>query len=127
MASVARLPNIRDLAQDFYAKQYAEEACWRLVHELLQAGGFLDVDADPLEAVKSVRQVWWQDDPRDPFTLVQPWDWFLMRREHPWVNHPALVVDSMELIHVHKAGVRIEPMRRYRHRLMQLARLRCLW
>jgi hypothetical protein len=86
------------------------------------------VGADPLDAMRSVQEVWFQDDPRDPLTLVQPWDWFLMRYDGPAVQHPALVVDAHDLIHLHrKAGVTIEPMRRWRHRLVQLARLRCLW
>lgn len=120
-------PNLRLLAQDFFERQYGPESCWQLVYELLQAGGFLDIAATPLDAVKSVQQIWWQDDPRDPLTLVQPWDWFLMRRTGPGVEHPALVVDTMDLIHVHRhAGVRIEPLRRWRHRLIQVARLRCL-
>jgi hypothetical protein len=121
------LPDLRVLAQDFYERQYGEWECWRLVHELLQAGGFLDVAADVHDAVQSVQELWFQDDPRDPLTLVQPWDWFLMRHDTPAVQHPGLVVDQLGMIHVHRhAGVRIEPMRRYRHRLVQVARLRCL-
>jgi hypothetical protein len=120
-------PDLRVLAQEFYERQYGELECWRLVHELLQAGGFLEVTADVQDAAQSVQELWFQDDPRDPLTLVQPWDWFLIHNDMPAVQSPCLVVDTLDLIHLHRhAGVRIEPMRRYRHRLVQVARLRCL-
>jgi hypothetical protein len=122
-------PNLRELAQDFYARPYAEGDCWRLVCELLEAGGFGRVAHDPLEAVKLVQELWFQGDPRDPLLLVQPWDWFLLRkpRQGPAVRHVGLVVDPVHMIHVATQGVRIEPLRRWRSWLVQLARLRCLW
>ena len=120
-------PNLRELAQPFFDRPYADGECWSLICELLQAGGFLDDAMDPIKACQRVQQIWWHDNPRDPFTLVQPWDWLLLRNRECWVEHPALVVDGMDMIHVHrKAGVRIEPMRRRRHLLLQVARLRCL-
>ena len=122
-----RLPDLRLLAQDFYGRQYGQFECWRLIHELLQAGGFLHVGATVLEAVRSVQEVWFQDDPRDPLALVHPWDWFLLHNPRIAGQNICLVVDQMDLIHLHRhAGVRIEPMRRYRHQLVQVARLRCL-
>jgi hypothetical protein len=125
---VVRWPNLRAIAQSFFTRQYADDDCWRLVWELLQAGGFVEVEDDPVEACKRVQEIWFQDDPRDPLTLVQPWDWFLMYHPgSPAVQHPGLVVDTLDFIHAHRgAGVTIEPMRRYRHRLVQVARLRCL-
>jgi len=126
-ASSHRLPDLRLLAQDFYERHYGDGDCWRLIYELLQAGGFLHVQANVMDAVRSVTEIWFQGDPRDPLSLVQPWDWFLVRHDLPAVQNPCLVVDSLDMIHVHRtAGVRIEPMRRWRHRLVQVARLRCL-
>jgi hypothetical protein len=122
-----RLPNLRVLAQDFYERQYGEYECWRLVYDLLQAGGFLEVGADVQDAVRSVQEVWFQDDRRDPLMVVQPWDWLLLHSSRIAGQNICLVVDPMDMIHLHRhAGVRIEPMRRYRHQLIQVARLRCL-
>lgn len=122
------LPNLRALLDPFFERHYVEGQCWKLVVDLLHAGGFVHIPDDPLTACHHVQQVWWRDDPRDPLTLVQPWDWYLIRNDGHGVDHPTLVVDPHDMIHVHrKAGVCIEPLRRYRHRLMQIARLRCLY
>jgi hypothetical protein len=121
-------PPMVPLIEPFLGKPYGEHECWRLVCELLHAGGFVDVPDDPIQAIEAVSEVWFRDDPRDPLTLVQPWDWWLMPREGPLVGHIGLVVDAVKFIHVRlKGGVCLEPMQRWRTRLIQLARLRCLF
>jgi hypothetical protein len=120
------VPDLRVLAQDFYERPYGPEECWRPIFELLQAGGFVEVTADPHDAVRAVQQIWWHDDARPLLSVIKPWDWLLMRERGPAVQHPALAVDGHDLIHLHRtAGVRIEPIRRYRDRILQVARLRC--
>jgi hypothetical protein len=122
-------PNIRELAQPFFDRHYADGDCWRLVVDLMEAGGFGRLDGDPVKAVRQVQEVWFQDDPRDPLTLVQPWDWYLLRQPHegPAVRHIGVVLDAREFIHVRRGqGVRIEPLRRWVQWLLQIARLRVL-
>lgn len=127
MVTRATLPDLRLLAQDFFERDYAPGDCWRLVFDLLQAAGVVDVGAEVVDAVRQVQEIWFQDDPREPLSLVQPWDWLIIRERGPAAGHIGLVVDLMDLVHVHRhAGVRIEPMKRYRERIVQIARLRVL-
>jgi hypothetical protein len=126
---IATIPPLRDLAQAFLDRPYGADQCWTLVLDLLHAGGFREVDADPVEAVKTFTEIWFHDDPRDPLTLGQPWDLWLLRQKGygPAVTHVGLIVDTQSLIHTRNgAGVVLEPLRRWRPRLIQLARMRCL-
>lgn len=126
-ATPVRWPNLAALADAYLGRPYAEGECWRLVCEVCHAGGFLDAGTDPMRLVQQVTQIWWQDDPRDVLTLVQPWDIALLRNSGTAVEHCGLVVDPHTLLHVQaKAGVCLVPLRRKRQRLLQVARLRCL-
>lgn len=120
--------NLRELAQPFFDRPYAEGECWHLLLDLMDAGGFGRLSAAPIEAVKQVQELWFQDDPRDPLVLVAPWDWVLLRKpgKGPAVRHVGLMVDASDMIHVRAEGVRIEPLRRWQGWLVQLARLRVL-
>jgi len=123
----AAWPPLGSLIEPFLDKPYGKDDCWKLVCDLLHAGGFLAVPDDPMQAIEAVSEIWFCDDPRDPLTLVQPWDWWLMPRTGRLVGHIGLVVDEVKFIHVRlKGGVCLEPMQRWRTRLIQLARLRCL-
>jgi hypothetical protein len=132
MASVVTIPKLRPLAEDFLGRPYAAQECWRLVHELLQMGGFCDAASTRNEVIGQVAEIWWVDDPRDPLSLVQPWDWYLLApRGVPVadaaVGHIGLVIDAKDFVHARdKVGVCIEPLARWRRRLLQVARLRCL-
>jgi hypothetical protein len=132
MATLTRLPPLRELVTPFLGQPYAEDECWRLVLDLLQAGGFDTVASDPLQAIQQVVELWFCDDPRDPLALVQPWDWYLLtRRGHPQagapIQHIGLVVDTTTFVHSRRGvGVCVEPLLRWRPKLVQLARLRCL-
>jgi len=124
----AAWPSLRDLVPDFLGRAYAEDECWLLVMDLIRAGGLVPPHAEPAAVIREAKEVWWQDDPRDPLTLVQPWDWWLMRRFGPAVGHVGLVVDQTYVVHLRPtAGVCLEPLRRSRARLLQIARLACVW
>jgi hypothetical protein len=132
MASVIRIPNLQDIAAAFIGRPYAEEQCWQLVYDLLQAGGFADVATEPAQAIAQVAEIWFCDDSRNPLGLLQPWDWLLfaktgMPRAGAPVGHVGLVVDESTCIHVRPGlGACLEPLRRMRPKLVQVARLRCL-
>lgn len=130
-AALRTFPNLRALAQDFLGHPYREGECWQLVRDLLQAGGLGSYQTNPEQALADVDEIWFWDDVRDPLTLTQPWDWFLVtKRGAPDagapIGHIGLVVDDEHWVHVAKAGVCIDSMRRWRHKLVQLARLRAL-
>lgn len=120
------MPSLADLVQPYLVQPYGEHECWRLVIDLLHAGGLLPPEHGPQEALEQVREVWFQGDSRDPLTLSQPWDWWLLRRASPAVTHVGVVVDGLSLVHVSTAGVALESLRRWRSRLVQIARLRCM-
>lgn len=127
MARLLSMPNLAQLVQPFLLRNYKPHECWRLVIDLLDAGGLLQANVEPAHVLSLVQEVWWwQGDTRDPLSLSQPWDWWLVRKGGPAVSHIALVVDSLSLVHVGTAGVALEPLRRWRTRLVQIARLRTL-
>lgn len=127
MHPVIRLPDIRSLVDPLLGVPYAQYPCWQLVRHLIQEGFGLDIVAEPVKAAEQLTEVWWEDDPRDPLTLVQPWDLFIMLRHGVVSEHVALVIDSESLVHPRrKTGVVIEPLTRWRPMLLQVGRLRSL-
>jgi hypothetical protein len=124
MASVTRIPPLADLVEDFLDKPYAgEERCVLLIRDLFVAGGLVPADATPANILPRLREVWFTTDAADPLTLVAPWDLYMCRKSHEWVRHFGLVVDTQRFVHVAQAGVRLEPLLRWRPYLVQVARL----
>lgn len=106
---------------------YEQFPCWTLARHLMQVGLGLDIVADPQRAATQLSEVWFEGDPRDPLTLVQPWDLFIMVRHGVVSEHVGLVVDSETLVHTRRTtGVVLEPLQRWKSKLLQLARLRML-
>ena len=112
------------------ARGYPAGACWQYVLDLLYEGGRGDWRRWPAEALTQTREVWFCDDPRDPWSLTEPWDWLLLARKGrpgrgALVGHIGLVVDDTSMTHVRpQGGVCVEPLRRWRPRLIQIARMR---
>ena len=132
MALQTRLPNLRAIAQDFFEQPYAPEQCWKLALDLLHAGGLGDYRDKPGEALQQVVQVWFWKEGSDPRTVIQPWDWLLSSKvglpsQGAVVGHIGLAIDTQTFVHVgSKVGVVIEPIQRWRARLLQVARLKQL-
>src|SRR5262245_7570406 len=127
--NITVLPSLRELAQDFLDRPYEVGDCWKLVYDFLQEGGFTHVDDHPLKAAEAFTEVWCQGSSLDPLPLVEPWDLLLLREagQGPAATHVAVALDGHDLLHVRRGpGVCIEPLRRWRPRLINLGRLRCL-
>lgn len=131
------LPDIRSVIDPLIGLPYAQfqmrhvaegqDACWGLVHYLLREGLGLDLEEDPASASAQLAEIWGPGDPRDPLSLVQPWDGYILAVKHAWSDHVGLVVDATSFVHVRvPTGVCIERLRRWRPRLFQVARLRSL-
>ena len=130
MPTVRRLPNLRALVDPLLGTSYAEYTCWGLVYYLLKEGLRLDLARDPATAATALMEIWFRGDPRNPLTLVQPWDLYITTQNlHlPVSDHVGLVVDDTSFVHARNVstGVAIEPLRRWRPKLLQLARARSL-
>lgn len=129
MQPVMRVPTITDIVDPILGASYEHYDCWGLVRYILKAGFHLDIVADPRQAAEQVCEVWQRDDPRDPFQLLQPWDWliFITRARLPVTNHVGLVVDPTQMVHTRRrTGVVREPMQRWMPKVFQVARLRVL-
>lgn len=120
--------SIQEAIDQLMGREYPAGTCWQYVLDLLHAGGQGDYRDHPAQAVAQTREVWFCDDSRDPWSLIQPWDWLLLthtgRPEHgAVVGHIGVVIDASCMTHVRvQGGVCREPLRRWRHRLIQLAR-----
>lgn len=118
-------PNLRELVDPILGAPYEQYPCWALARHLMHVGLNLDIVADPQRAAEQLSEVWFEDDPRDPLTLVQPWDLFIMLRHGMVSEHVGVVVDSETLVHTRRTtGVVLEPLQRWKPKLLQLARLR---
>lgn len=130
MNQTTRIPNIRVLVDELLGTSYETFDCWALVRHLLIQGFGLDIAAEPNQAALLMQEVWFRGDGRDPLVLTQPWDLYITceRDDRPWSTHVGLVIDERTFVHARTAatGVAIERMKRWRPKLLQLARLRHL-
>lgn len=128
--AVQAIPNIDALVEPLLGTPYATWNCWQLVLHLLHEGFGFDLATDPGLAAKEVQEVWFRGDEGDPLTLAQPWDLAIMTGEclFPISGHVGLVMPEQRFVHARTAetGVAIERLRKWRPRLLQLARLRRL-
>lgn len=120
-------PALRPHVDAILGAPYAQYPCWALARHLIQEGLGLDIVADPHRAANQLSEVWFEGDPRDPLSLVQPWDLFIMLRHGIVSEHVGMVVDSETLVHTRRrTGVVLEPIQRWIPKLLQLGRLRML-
>jgi hypothetical protein len=128
MNQTIRLPNIRELVDPLLGTSYETFDCWQLVRNLLIQGFGLDIAEQPNQAALLMQEVWFRGDPREPLALTQPWDLYITCEceDRPWSTHVGLVIDDQAFVHARVAttGVAIERMRRWRPKLLQIARLR---
>lgn len=126
------LPDLHRLVTPMLGRPYAELDCWGLTRELLRQGGFPELAEDLARVTEYVREVWYCDEVTDPLALVQPWDWYLLAHHGDpqtgaWINHIGLVVNGTHFVHTRRRlGVCLEPLQRWRFKLIQVARMRCL-
>jgi cell wall-associated NlpC family hydrolase len=126
MATLTSWPNIHELVEPLLGTPYAETNCWQVVQVLYKAGWQLDLAGDPRVLMESFAEVWWfQDDPRSPLLLVQPWDLLLFSIKGLVGDHCAVVLDDRLMVHPRKKlGVVREPMTRLYPKLWQILRLK---
>ena len=126
--SVETLPDLRTIVDDLLGAPYEQYNCWALLRVLFQEGWQLDLDADPAAAVAQFQELWFQSDDRDPLVLVQPWDVLILRTRGIASSHVGVMYNETHFVHTRKKiGVCLEPFRvGWRHRLLQIGRLRRL-
>lgn len=134
MAEVVRLPNLAALVQPILGAPYtqftlpgtpAPNACYGLVAYLMREGLGVDMPTDPASLMSHVVEVWFRGDATDPLALVQPWDGYVLATKLAWSDHVGLVTSETHFVHVRqRTGVCLEPLQRWRSRLLQVVRLR---
>jgi len=121
------VPDIFPLVDAILGRSYDDYNCWNLLRDLYGKGWGIDLDADPAAAVAQVQEIWFQEDPRDPLTLVQVWDILIFRPRGMASSHVGIVCDGRQFVHTRKnLGTCMELTKRWAPRLMQIARLRRL-
>lgn len=130
MSATVRLPNLAALVEPILGTPYAEANCWNLVRLLIREGFDLDLAAQTEDAAREVVELWYRGDEADPLTLLQPWDLLIIANHDalPVSDHVGLVVDDERFVHARNSvtGVAMERIRKWRSRLLQVARLRRL-
>jgi hypothetical protein len=137
MAEVVRIPNLARLVEPILGAPYARftvagspepNACYGLVAYLLREGFAVEMPVDPTQIARELVEVWFRGDARDPMQLVQPWDGYVLATKAPWSDHVGLVTSETHFVHVRqRTGVCLEPLQRWRSRLLQVVRLRMLY
>jgi cell wall-associated NlpC family hydrolase len=121
------LPDLLALLDPILGRSYDEYNCWDLLRDLYGQGWGIALEEDPAAAVAQVSELWFQGDPRDPLTLVQPWDVVIFRTRGMASSHVGVVCNTVQFAHTRRRlGTCIEPMRRWMPRLLQIGRLRRL-
>lgn len=127
MPEVSAVPDLTAIITPILGEPYAQWDCFRLVRHLIYEGFGMDLDEDPQQAVKAIVEVWYRGDARDPLTLLQPWDCWILATKGLYSDHVGIVVDTQHFVHTRRrTGVCVEPLLRWKSKLLQLARLRML-
>jgi cell wall-associated NlpC family hydrolase len=120
-------PDLAALVEPLLGLRYEEYDCWRLVRRLYRDYWDEDLEDDPAQAWRHVQEIWWQDDAEDPLVLSQGGDLWIMRGRGMASHHTGIVCNTVHFVHTRpRTGVCLEPLKRWRLRLLQIARLRRL-
>jgi cell wall-associated NlpC family hydrolase len=121
------LPDLAALIDPLLGLPYTQVDCWHLLRKVYGEGLGIDFDADPAAAIQHVQEIWFTGDALDPLALLQPWDVLILKTRGVASSHVGIVVNSMQFVHTGpRTGVCIAPIQRWKHYLLQLARLRQL-
>jgi cell wall-associated NlpC family hydrolase len=119
------MTDLQTLAQSLLGREHTPEFnCWDLVLLLFQEGQGITLHTDIERNRALVHEVWWQDDPHDLCTCVQPYDLLVMHTRGPLADHIGVVLDGQTFIHNReKVGVCIEKLQMWLPRCLQLLRV----
>ena len=137
------LPNIRRIVEPLIGLPYehfqlpgptsagmsaAANACWGLVRFLYKEGFGFDLATDTTSAAERFAEVWYRGEDRDPWLLLQPWDAMVLATRGALSDHVGLIVEPTLMVHVRKrVGVCVEPIQRWKPKLVQIVRVRSAW
>jgi cell wall-associated NlpC family hydrolase len=106
----------------------ASNACWGLVRYLFHEGFGFDLATDTTSAAERFAEVWYCGSMHDPWEVLQPWDVMVLATRGPLSDHVGLIVEPTRMVHVRRRlGVCVEPIRRWKPKLVQIVRLRSAW
>jgi cell wall-associated NlpC family hydrolase len=106
----------------------ASNACWGLVRHLLKEGFGFDLATDATSAAERFAEVWYRGDSRDPWEVLQRWDGLVLATRGTLSDHVGLIVEPTTMVHVRqRVGVCVEPIQRWKPKLVQIVRLRMAW
>jgi cell wall-associated NlpC family hydrolase len=121
------IPDLAALVEPLLGLPYEQYDCWRLVRRLYRDYWGEDLEDNPAQAWKHVQEIWWQDDAEDPLVVSQSGDLWIMRGLGLSSHHVGVVCNTVHFVHARKrVGTCLEPLRVWRPRLLQIARLRRL-
>jgi cell wall-associated NlpC family hydrolase len=121
------IPDLAALVEPLLGLPYEQYDCWALCRYLYREYWGEDLDADPAQGWKHIQEIWWQDDTEDPLSLSQSGDLWIMRGTGMSSHHTGIVCNTVYFVHTRRrTGVCLEPLARWKPRLLQLARLRRL-
>jgi len=123
----AAWPPMAPLVDELLGTPYEQMDCWGVLAALLKAGFGLDLTRDPECLTREVVEVWFEGDPRQPLSCIQPWDCLIFSVHGLVGDHCGLVMDGTQFVHARgKGGVAIERLHRWEEKVLQIARLRRL-
>ncbi len=121
------VPDLAAIVDPLLGLPYEQYNCWALCRYLYREAWGEELEEDTNQAWKYVQEIWWQDDADDPLRLSQCGDLWIMRGRGMASHHVGIVLNDQYFTHTRRrTGVCLEPLRRWRPRLLQIARLRRL-
>lgn len=129
------LPDIRPLVEQVVGLPYehfqlpgpsgASNACWGLVRFLYKEGFGFDLATDTTSAAARFAEVWYRGSSQDPWETLQRWDALVLATRSPLSDHVGLIVEPTLMVHCRRrVGVCVEPIQRWKPKLVQIVRLR---
>ena len=108
---------------DYLGRAYDEYNCWTIVRSIFADMKNIELDSDIYKASIDFVEIWYDSGQEIRPEILMPYDILSMRRYRPYIEHVGLVVDAGRFLHARpRTGVVIEPISRWAHKVVQVAR-----
>ena len=130
MHHYAVTPPMAPLVERLLGTPYEQMHCRDAIAWMFREGFGLDLATDSAAVTRNFCEVWYYGNAEDPLELIMPWDLVIYAHDPAWPvsSHVGVMIDETRFLHARNGGIGVvvERFRRWRPKLVQVARYKVL-